>query len=46
MTIGSPMSSQVYQLARYEVRSESVDRCLAAIHQSVAYVRQHEDGAL
>jgi quinol monooxygenase YgiN len=38
------MSSQVYQLARYEVRPESLDRCLAAIHQFVAYVRAHEDG--
>ncbi len=41
-----PQSPQVYQLARYEVRPESLDRCLAAIHQFVAYVREHEDGTL
>lgn len=39
-----PQSPQVYQLARYEVRPESLDRCVAAIHQFVAYVREHEDG--
>jgi quinol monooxygenase YgiN len=39
-------SPQVYQLARYEVRPESLDRCLTAIHQFVAYVREHEAGTL
>ena len=35
---------EVHQLARYEIRPESLDRCLAAIHKFVAYVREHEPG--
>jgi quinol monooxygenase YgiN len=36
----------VYQLARYQVRPESLDRCLAAIQEFVAYVRAKEPGTL
>ncbi|MFN8177803.1 MAG: antibiotic biosynthesis monooxygenase family protein [bacterium] len=39
-------SSPIRQLARYEVRAEALDRCLAAIHEFVAYVRAHEPGTL
>ena len=37
---------EIRQLARYQVRPESVDRCLAAIHEFVAYVRANEPGTL
>jgi quinol monooxygenase YgiN len=37
---------EIRQLARYEVRPEALDRCLAAIHDFVAYVRTHEPGTL
>lgn len=36
----------IHELARYEVRPESLDQCLAAIHEFVAYVRTNEPGAL
>ncbi|MGE5814453.1 MAG: putative quinol monooxygenase [Acidobacteriota bacterium] len=39
-------STEIRELARYEVRPESLDRCLAAIHEFVAYVRSNESGAL
>lgn len=41
---GNP--GEIHELARYEVRPESLDICLAAIHEFVAYVREHEAGAL
>jgi quinol monooxygenase YgiN len=41
---GNP--SEIRELARYEVRPESLDECLAAIHEFVAYVRANESGAL
>ena len=37
---------EIRQLARYQVRSEALERCLAAIHTFVAYVRAHEPGTL
>jgi len=37
---------EVRQLARYQVRSEALERCLAAIHEFVAYVRANEPGTL
>jgi quinol monooxygenase YgiN len=37
---------EIRQLARYQVRPESVERCLEAIHRFVAYVRAHEPGTL
>lgn len=36
----------IRQLARYEVRPQALDRCLAAIHEFVAYVRAKEPGTL
>ena len=39
-------SSEIRELARYEVRPEALDRCLEAIHEFVAYVRANESGAL
>ena len=40
------MAKEVRQLARYQVRPESLDRCLAAIREFVAYVRTNEKGTL
>jgi quinol monooxygenase YgiN len=37
---------EIRQLARYEVRPAALERCLAAIHEFVAYVRANESGAL
>lgn len=37
---------EIRQLARYEVRPEAVERCLAAIREFVAYVRKNEPGTL
>lgn len=39
-------AGEIHELARYEVRPESLDTCLAAIHEFVAYVRDNEPGAL
>jgi quinol monooxygenase YgiN len=36
----------IRQLARYQVRPEALERCLAAIHEFVAYVRANEPGTL
>jgi quinol monooxygenase YgiN len=36
----------IRQIARYQVRPESLDRCLAAIREFVAYVRAREPGTL
>ncbi len=38
--------SEIRQLARYKVRPEALERCLAAIHEFVAYVRENEPGTL
>ncbi len=38
--------SEIRQLARYEVRPEALDACLAAIRQFVEYVRVSEPGTL
>ena len=46
MTKGPGKSAQIRQLARYEVRPEALERCLAAIHEFVAYVRAKEPGTL
>jgi len=39
-------SAEIRELARYEVRKEALNDCLAAIHEFVAYVRANESGAL
>jgi len=36
----------IYQLARYQVRPEAVEKCLAAIREFVGYVRTNEAGTL
>jgi quinol monooxygenase YgiN len=41
---GNP--GEIHELARYEVRADALDTCLAAIHEFVAYVRDNEPGAL
>jgi quinol monooxygenase YgiN len=41
---GNP--GEIRELARYEVRPESIDEVLGAIHEFVAYVRANEPGAL
>ncbi len=38
--------AEIRQLARYQVRPEALDVCLAAIRQFVAYVRSNERGTL
>lgn len=42
--VGNP--GEIHELARYEVRPEALDECLAAIHEFVAYIRTNESGAL
>ncbi len=37
---------EIHELARYEIRPEALEQCLAAIHEFVAYVRASEPGAL
>jgi quinol monooxygenase YgiN len=45
--MGTPGAGrEIRQLARYQVRAEAVDRCLAAINEFVAYVRVNEPGTL
>jgi quinol monooxygenase YgiN len=37
---------EIRQLARYQVRPEALDRCLAALREFVAYVKANERGTL
>jgi quinol monooxygenase YgiN len=46
MTFISGKPGEIHELARYEVRPEALEKCLAAIHEFVAYVRANEPGAL
>ena len=39
-------SPEIRQIARYQVKREALERCLAAIHEFVAYVRESEPGTL
>lgn len=39
-------AGEIHELARYEVRPESLAECLAAIREFVNYVRANEPGAL
>lgn len=41
---GNP--TEIHELARYEIRPDALEKCLAAMHEFVAYVRDHEPGAL
>jgi len=44
--MGEAKGREIRQIARYQVRPESLRRCLAAIHEFVAYVRANEPGTL
>ncbi len=46
MSDSSTPSQEIRQLARYQVRPEGLQRCLAALHEFVAYVRANEPGTL
>ena len=37
---------EIRQLARYQVRREALERCLAAVQEFVAYVKAKEPGTL
>ena len=37
---------EVRQLARYQIRQKALEKCLAAVHEFVAYVRANEPGTL
>ena len=39
-------AGEIRELARYEIRPDALEQCLAAIHEFVAYVRDNEAGAL
>lgn len=38
--------NEIRQLAHYQVKKESLAKCLAAIHEFVAYVEANEEGTL
>ena len=46
MTTIEGNTGEIHELARYEIRPEALEQCLAAIHEFVSYVRGNEPGAL
>jgi quinol monooxygenase YgiN len=46
MTKPEREGNEIRQLARYQVRPQGLERCLAAIREFVAYVRANEPGTL
>ncbi len=42
----APTGKEIRQLARYQVKAESLPKCLAAIHEFIAYVEANEQGTL
>jgi quinol monooxygenase YgiN len=42
----SGSDGKIRQIARYQVRPEALERCIAALHEFVAYVRANEPGTL
>ncbi len=46
MTKPETEGNEIRQLARYQVRREGLEKCLAAIREFVAYVRANEPGTL
>ncbi len=46
MTKNESAGKEIHQLARYQVGAESVEVCLTAIQEFVAYVRANEPGTL
>lgn len=46
MTAPAKPNGEIRQLAYYQVRAESLELCLGAIHEFVSYVRANEPGTL
>jgi quinol monooxygenase YgiN len=46
MTNPAGSTTEIRQLARYQVRPEALQQCLTAIHEFVDYVRTNENGTL
>jgi quinol monooxygenase YgiN len=46
MSISEGDKPEIRQVARYQVRPEALDRCLAAIREFVAYIHANEPGTL
>jgi quinol monooxygenase YgiN len=46
MKTNGNQKGEIRQLARYQVRPETLEKCRAAIHTFVAYVRAKEPGTL
>lgn len=44
--VNSGEEYEIRQLARYQVRPEALERCLAVIREFVAYIRANERGTL